>query len=81
MERPERTWKKALDEGSIVILEKDVQGARALRRVYPEGIFSYLSFPSIQDEPKKRIESRGTENESKKTLRIGKPTTGNCRSQ
>lgn len=66
---PREDVEKALDEGSIVILEKDVQGARALRRVYPEGIFIFILPPSM-DELKKRIESRGTENESEKTLRI-----------
>ena len=66
---PREDVEKALDEGSIVIVEKDVQGARALRRVYPEGIFIFILPPSM-DELKKRIESRGTENESEKTLRI-----------
>jgi guanylate kinase len=66
---PRENVERALDEGYSVMLEKDVQGSRTLRQVYPEGIFIFILPPSL-DELRRRIESRGTENETEKHMRL-----------
>jgi guanylate kinase len=58
-----------LAQGVDVILEKDVQGAATLRKVYPEGIFIFILPPSLE-ELRRRIEGRGTENERDKNIRL-----------
>lgn len=60
---------KELEQGSVVLLEKDVQGARTLRRVYPEGIFIFILPPSFE-ELERRIKTRGTENEMQQRIRL-----------
>ena len=50
-------------------MEKDVQGARTLRQVYPEGIFVFILPPSME-ELRRRIESRGTEEETEMAMRF-----------
>ncbi|NLJ98334.1 MAG: guanylate kinase [Tissierellia bacterium] len=49
-----------IDEGNIVILEIDVQGALQVKKAYPEAVFIFLLPPSM-DELKNRITGRGTE--------------------
>ncbi|MBP8613516.1 MAG: guanylate kinase [Firmicutes bacterium] len=66
---PRQDVEKAIAEGSLIILEKDVQGARTLRKVYPDGIFIFILPPSME-ELKRRIESRGTEEESEMAMRF-----------
>lgn len=63
---------KAIDMAlgsSDVIVEKDVQGARTLRAVYPEGIYIFVLPPSFE-ELKRRIGGRGTEKEHEMDLRL-----------
>lgn len=52
-----------LKQGSYVMMDVDVQGARNLREIYPEGIFIYLMPPSMK-ELKDRLSRRGTEDEA-----------------
>lgn len=66
---PREDIEKAIAEGSLVIVEKDVQGARTLRQVYPEGIFIFILPPSME-ELRRRIESRGTEKETEMAMRF-----------
>lgn len=66
---PRKDIEDALNRGMDVMLEKDVQGAKALRSVYPEGIFVFVLPPSF-DELQRRIEGRGTEQEEQKNLRL-----------
>ena len=66
---PRKDIEDALKSGMDVIIEKDVQGAKALRSVYPEGIFVFVLPPSF-DELRRRIEGRGTEEEEQKNLRL-----------
>lgn len=57
---PRREIEKTLEAGFDVIIEKDVQGARALRRCFPDAIFVFILPPSM-GELKRRMEARGTE--------------------
>lgn len=60
---------KTLDEGKDVFLEIEVQGALQVRENFPEGVFIFLSPPSL-DELKNRIISRGTETEKSVVNRL-----------
>ncbi len=55
--------------GQDVMLEKDVQGARTIRELYPDGVFIFVLPPSLE-ELRRRIESRGTEGEEQRNLRL-----------
>lgn len=52
-----------LKQGGYVMMDVDVQGARNLREIYPDGIFIYLIPPSMK-ELKARLSRRGTEDEA-----------------
>ena len=54
--------RETLDKGKDVFLEIEVQGARQVRKKFPEGLFIFLMPPSLS-ELKNRIETRGTETE------------------
>jgi guanylate kinase len=58
-----------LSAGKDVVLEKDVQGAKTLRSVYPEGISIFILPPSME-ELRRRIEGRGTETASELDIRM-----------
>lgn len=45
---PKQELEQALEQGCMVLVEKDVQGARTLRQVYPEGIFIFILPPSFE---------------------------------
>lgn len=49
-----------LEEGKDVLLEIDIQGALAVKEIYPDGVFIFILPPSME-ELKNRIEKRGTE--------------------
>ena len=49
-----------LEKGQDVILEIEMQGARQIKEVYPEGVFIFVLPPSLE-ELKSRIVGRGTE--------------------
>lgn len=51
---------ECLEEGQDVILEIEMQGARQIKEVYPEGVFIFVLPPSLE-ELKSRIVGRGTE--------------------
>jgi len=54
---PMETW---LGQGYTAIVEKDVQGARSLREVYPDAVYVFVMPPSFE-ELKRRVQARGTE--------------------
>lgn len=54
--------RETLDKGKDVFLEIEVQGARQVREKFPDGLFIFLSPPSLS-ELKNRITTRGTESE------------------
>ena len=51
---------ECLEKGQDVILEIEMQGAKQIKEVYPEGVFIYVLPPSLE-ELKSRIVGRGTE--------------------
>ena len=51
---------ECLEKGQAVILEIEMQGARQIKEVYPEGVFIFVLPPSLE-ELKSRIVGRGTE--------------------
>lgn len=51
---------ECLETGQDVILEIEMQGARQIKEVYPEGVFIFVLPPSLE-ELKSRIVGRGTE--------------------
>src|SRR5690554_1490220 len=60
---PREYVEQQLEEGNDVFLEIEVQGALQVKANFPEGVFIFLSPPSLE-ELKNRIVSRGTETES-----------------
>jgi guanylate kinase len=59
----------ALDEGKSVLLEIDLQGARAVRRAMPEAILVFLLPPSWE-ELVRRLIGRGTETTAEQQRRL-----------
>ena len=57
---PKAAIMETLAKGQDVILEIEMQGARQVKKVYPEGIFIFVLPPSLK-ELKNRIVGRGTE--------------------
>lgn len=53
-----------IDEGIDVFLEIDVNGARNIKRQFPNSLLIYIAPPSLE-ELRKRLENRGTEDEEK----------------
>jgi len=59
-----KTVLEKLEEGIDVILEIEVQGAMKIRSLYPEGVFIFVSPPSME-ELRQRLENRKTESRDK----------------
>ncbi len=57
---PKAAIMECLNKGQDVILEIEMQGARQIKDVYPEGVFIFVLPPSLE-ELKNRIVGRGTE--------------------
>ncbi|HUU30449.1 MAG TPA: guanylate kinase [archaeon] len=60
---------KILADGSHVLMDVDVQGAKKIRGHYPDGVFIYLMPPSME-ELKTRLVSRGTEDNASLERRL-----------
>lgn len=58
-----------LEQGSDVILDIDVQGARKVRARCPQGIFVFLAPPSME-ELERRLRGRHTESEDRIRIRL-----------
>lgn len=57
---PRKYVEDELEKGNNVILEIEVQGARAIKEKYPEAVLIFLTAPSAVSL-KERLEGRGTE--------------------
>ncbi|MGI5857859.1 MAG: guanylate kinase [Tepidanaerobacteraceae bacterium] len=66
---PKEAVYKKLNEGEDVILEIDIQGAAQVKQNCPEGIFIFISPPSIE-ELKNRIIKRGSDTQDSIELRL-----------
>ncbi len=64
---------KALSEGKDVLLDIDTQGALNVKKNFPEAVLIFILPPSLR-ELKRRLESRGTDDEEtiKKRLKIAR---------
>jgi guanylate kinase len=60
---------RALSEGKSVLLEIDIQGARAVRRAMPEAVLVFL-LPPTWDELVRRLIGRGTEDVAEQKRRL-----------
>jgi guanylate kinase len=59
----------ALESGSSIILEIDIQGARQVKQAMPEAILVFLVPPSW-DELVRRLQTRGTETPEEQARRL-----------
>ncbi|MCR4398532.1 MAG: guanylate kinase [Firmicutes bacterium] len=66
---PGAALESLLDGGYTVLVEKDVQGAKALRSRYPDAVYVFVLPPSFE-ELKKRVERRGTESPGEVGVRL-----------
>ena len=66
---PRSSVQSALDEGSSVLLEIDLQGARQVRESFPDAVLLFLAPPSW-DELVRRLAGRGTETEAERERRL-----------
>ncbi|MFW5787805.1 MAG: guanylate kinase [Halanaerobiales bacterium] len=66
---PKKYVDKSLKKGKDIILEIDIQGARQVKKKYPNAVFIFLVPPSFS-ELKDRLKKRNTENEESKKIRL-----------
>ena len=66
---PRQPIEAALESGSSIILEIDIQGARQVKHAMPEAILVFLLPPSWE-ELVRRLQSRGTESPEEQTRRL-----------
>ena len=59
---PKKTVKEKIEEGTDVLLEIELEGARQIRKSYPEALQIFIAPPDLA-ELEKRIRGRGTETE------------------
>ncbi len=70
---PKAPIDKWLEEGKTVILKIEVQGAKNIKKIYPDSVSIFILPPSM-NELENRLRSRGTEDEQdiKKRLEIAR---------
>lgn len=66
---PKSAVREELRRGNSVLLEIDLQGARAVRRAWPDALTIFLAPPSW-DELVRRLVGRGTEGEEERERRL-----------
>ena len=59
----------SIDNGDVVILEIDVQGALQVKKNYPDAVLVFVLPPDFE-ELKRRLVERGTEDEETVNLRM-----------
>lgn len=60
---------KRLEEGKDVLLDVDVQGARQIRRTFPDAVFIFILPPSWE-ELERRLYARGSEDQERLSIRL-----------
>jgi len=63
------TLDNALETGEILLLDIDVKGALAIKRLYPEQTLSIFLLPPSQDELLRRLRGRGTDDKQSIAIR------------
>jgi len=66
---PKNEVERSLRNGEDIILEIDIQGAKQVKKLYPEAIFIFLMPPSL-GELKNRLEKRGSEDKYNQSIRL-----------
>tara|TARA_Y100001968_G_scaffold60516_1_gene51412 strand:+ start:81 stop:641 length:561 start_codon:yes stop_codon:yes gene_type:complete len=59
---PKKIVKQKIEEGTNVLLEIELEGARQIRKTFPEALQIFIAPPDLS-ELEKRIRGRGTESE------------------
>ncbi len=59
---PKKIVREKVEEGTNVLLEIELEGARQIRKSFPEALQIFIAPPNL-DELEKRIRGRGTESE------------------
>ena len=67
---PRRFVDEAIEAGRIVLLNIDVQGGLAVKRLYPDGVFIFVYPPPLADL-RERLESRRQDGEEEIARRLG----------
>jgi guanylate kinase len=60
---------RVLESGRNVLLDVDVQGGQAVRRVYPDAVLIFVLPPSLEDL-EERLRARGTDREDRIKVRL-----------
>ena len=66
---PAEPLRRALAEGRVILLDIDVQGARQIRRSFPDAFLVFAMAPS-EEELLRRLTGRGTEDEASRKKRL-----------
>ena len=66
---PVQYVKDTMEEGHDVFLEIEVEGAKQVRKKFPDALFIFLAPPSL-DDLKERLVGRGTESDEKIQSRV-----------
>ena len=68
---PLSTVNEKIEKGFVVLLEIEVEGAKQIKKKFPESLSIFLLPPS-KDELEKRIRNRGTEKEEAINKRLSR---------
>lgn len=66
---PRKPMEQVIKSGGVMLLDVDVQGAKRLRKEYPQAVTIFILPPSIR-ELRKRLRRRGTETEAQLKVRF-----------
>lgn len=67
---PKKPLEEALQSGREVLLDLDVQGGLALKRMFGDKAVSIFLLPPSSEELEKRLSSRGTDSAEERLLRL-----------
>ncbi len=68
---PARPMREALDRGDVFVLDIDVQGARQIRKAFPEAVFVFIKPPSFEALAT-RLHARKTETKEQFDARLAR---------
>ena len=62
--------KNAIDDDKTMLLEMDVKGSMAIKKLYPEQTFSIFIMPPSITHLRERLRNRGTDSENRINIRL-----------
>ncbi|KPK64855.1 hypothetical protein AMJ83_01405 [candidate division WOR_3 bacterium SM23_42] len=68
---PKKSLEETLDRGLNVLMDVDVQGARSLMKIYPDGIYFFIIPPDLA-ELEQRLKKRDTDHDEVIKSRLSK---------